>query len=110
MSWSAAIERAARIRPDPPRAPIGSLMPRFRSRQFLAATAVAATAGLLLPACHGSEPDRAPPKEPAPVRAPTDRDHVLGAQMEPTAFRAPVRHPNLLMITADDASLKDMRY
>jgi arylsulfatase A-like enzyme len=88
----------------------------LRSR-CLAAAAVATIAGLAATACSGgsdSGADQGPrhsvPTGPQPVRGIDGPGLGLGTAMPLTPFHQPVKHPNLLMVTVDDASWNTMRY
>jgi len=80
------------------------------------ATAAVLSASLLA-ACSGGDPaperrpavKYQPPGEQSSVAAPTEEDTVLGPEATPTPVAAP-EQPNLLMITMDDAALKDMQF
>lgn len=96
-------------------------MPQRPARErWLAAAAIAAATSLALASCTGSEePDQgrrgsslpSVPKTAQPVRAPGPGDQVLPGRPLPTpAWQAPGSQPNLLMITADDATRDDLRY
>ena len=91
-----------------------------RESRWLAAAALATVTSLALASCTGSdEPRRSkggsslPPVPSAeqPVRAPRPGDQVLpGRPLTTPEFRAPRTQPNLLMITADDATQDDLQH
>jgi arylsulfatase A-like enzyme len=89
----------------------------LRSR-CLAAAAVVTAAGLAATGCSGgggahnagSSPRYSVPTGPQPVQGISGSGLGLGQPMEATPFHQPVKHPNLLMITVDDASWNTMRY
>ena len=89
-----------------------------REPRWLAAAALVAVAGLTATACsggsqpHGQAHERhVVPQGPAPVPGPGAHDQVLpGKPVDPAPFRTPRKQPNLLMITVDDATQKDMRF
>jgi arylsulfatase A-like enzyme len=96
-------------------------MPQRPARErWVAAAAIAAATSLALASCTGSEDPpqgrrgSALPPVPStaqPVPAPGPADQVLPGRPMPTpAFQAPRSQPNLLMITADDATRDDLRY
>jgi arylsulfatase A-like enzyme len=88
-----------------------------RSR-WLAAAAVVTAAGLAATACSGGAHHPGAHKGPR-YSVPTGKQPVggisgsglgLGKPMEATPFHQPVKRPNLLMITVDDASWNTMKY
>ncbi len=87
----------------------------LRSR-CLAAAAVVTAAGLATTSCstgdHGA--DRGPrysvPTGTQPVSGISGSGLGLGKPLTLTPFHQPVKHPNLLMVTVDDASWNTMRY
>ena len=89
----------------------------LRSR-CLAAAAVVTAAGLAATACSSGADNSGANKGPRyslpsgtqPVGGITGPGLGLGKPMQPTPFHQPVEHPNLLMITVDDASWNTMRY
>lgn len=84
-------------------------------RLRIATTAVISAS--VLAACSGGGGDGgkrdvvkyAKPSEQPSVAAPTAKDAVLGPDASPAPVSSPDK-PNLLMITMDDASLKDMKF
>jgi arylsulfatase A-like enzyme len=83
----------------------------------VALAAVVGTAGLGLSACDGQGGPGAQhrthytaPTGKAPVGGPHRHGLGLGQPMTASPFHQPVRRPNLLMITADDAAWNDMQY
>jgi len=89
----------------------------LRSR-CLAAAAVVTAAGLAATACSAGSEDQGGHKEPRysvpsgtqPVKGISGSGLGLGQPMELTPFQQPVKDPNLLMITVDDASWNTMKY
>ena len=89
----------------------------LRSR-CLAAAAVVTAAGLAATACSAGSEDQGGHKEPRysvpsgtqPVKGISGSGLGLGQPMELTPFHQPVKDPNLLMITVDDASWNTMKY
>jgi arylsulfatase A-like enzyme len=89
----------------------------LRSR-CLAAAAVVTAAGLAATACSSGAdspgahkgPRYSVPSGTQPVGGITETGLGLGKPMPLTPFHQPVKHPNLLMITVDDASWNTMKY
>src|SRR5829696_2962877 len=88
----------------------------LRSR-CLAVAAVATAAGLAVTACTsgagdegGKRPRHVVPSGTQPVGGISGAGLGLGKPMPLTPFHQPVRDPNLLMVTVDDASWNTMRY
>jgi arylsulfatase A-like enzyme len=89
----------------------------LRSR-CLAAAAVVTAAGLAATACSGGGdgsgarkgPHYSVPSGTQPVQGISGSGLGLGEPMSPTPFHQPVKHPNLLMVTVDDASWNTMKY
>ena len=89
----------------------------LRSR-CLAAAAVVTAAGLAASACSAGSGEEGGHKEPRysvpsgtqPVKGISGSGLGLGQPMELTPFHQPVKDPNLLMITVDDASWNTMKY
>jgi arylsulfatase A-like enzyme len=83
----------------------------------LAVAAVVSAAGLGATACQGQgrpaaqhRPHYVAPSGTQPVRGPGAHGLGLGSPLSSSPFHQHVKHPNLLMITADDASWNDMKY
>src|SRR3954453_9762300 len=89
-----------------------------RGSRCLAAAAVVTSAGLLAASCSsgsahsgaGHRPRYSVPSGTQPVGGISAHGLGLGRPMPPPAFPPPVKHPNLLMVTVDDASWDTMKY